>query len=61
MEEWETVDVPTHPQNDGKWVVTVAAAMGFTLFVCGTRKVAECSTANLTHNAELCCPPGNDD
>ena len=24
MEEWETVDVPTHPQKDGKWVATVA-------------------------------------
>ncbi len=24
MEEWETVEVPTHPQKDGKWVATVA-------------------------------------
>jgi hypothetical protein len=23
MEEWETVDVPTHPQKDGNWVATV--------------------------------------
>lgn len=24
MEEWEIVEVPTHPQKDGKWVATIA-------------------------------------